>query len=62
MKNELYKIIAESSPFIKEITANLNKIIRETDIPHDWKTPRTILTRALLGLWIFHHLLGEGGV
>ena len=36
-------MMAESSPFIKEITANLNKIIRETDIPHDWKTSSTIL-------------------
>ena len=23
---------------------------------------RPVLTRALMGLWIFHHLLGGGGV
>ena len=43
LKSELYKIMADSNIFIKDLTVNRNKIIREADVPNDWKRSNTIL-------------------
>ena len=43
LKSELYKIMSESSIFVKQITENMNKIIKDSDIPNDWKKSNTIL-------------------